>query len=280
MTVANDERLLDRLTKVLAVVPGVRALVLGGSRGRGTATEDSDYDIGLYYEAALPLDVGALRQVVAMLDDRGAQAEITTIGGWGPWINGGGWLSIAGSRVDLLYRDLDLVSEVIGECQAGRFTCHYQPGHPHGFITTIYAAEVSCCRPLFDPHGVLQSLKQLTTPYPAKLRSALVARFLWEAQFALDNARHGRGRTDTNYTAGCCFRAVASLCQALAALNGEYLLNEKGAVGFVDRLPTCPSAFASRVAALFGNIGSGAPAAALDEAKTLIGETAALAKGA
>src|SRR5436190_7371106 len=107
----------------------------------------------------MPLDVAALRAVVAALDDRGPEAEVTEIGGWGPWINGGGWLTISGKRVDLLYRDLGHVREVIEACRAGNVIALYQVGHPHAFVTAIYAGEVAACVPLRDVQGVLQRLK-------------------------------------------------------------------------------------------------------------------------
>ena len=39
------------------------------------------------YRANRPIDVAALAKVVAVLDDRGAEASVTPIGGWGPWID-------------------------------------------------------------------------------------------------------------------------------------------------------------------------------------------------
>jgi hypothetical protein len=62
----------------------------GGSRASGTATPQSDYDLGLYYEADDPLDVDSLTTTIAALDNTGLAARVTPIGGWGPWINGGG----------------------------------------------------------------------------------------------------------------------------------------------------------------------------------------------
>src|SRR4029077_16871396 len=50
MAEPNDEVLIGRLVRAFGGVPGVRAIVLGGSRARGEATAQSDYDIGLYYE--------------------------------------------------------------------------------------------------------------------------------------------------------------------------------------------------------------------------------------
>jgi hypothetical protein len=280
MTVANDAKLLKRLTEALAAVKGVRAIVLGGSRARGLASERSDYDIGLYYDPSAPLDIAALRSAVMLLDDRGEAAEITDIGGWGPWINGGGWLTIAGTRVDLLYRDLFRARTVIDECRAGQVGCYYQAGHPHGFVTAIYAGEVAVCVPLADSTGDIARLKALTTPYPLRLREALTPKFIWEAQFALDNARHGRAGDDVNYVNGCCFRAIASLCQVLCALNGEYLLNEKGAVAFCERLARHPADFTDRVETIYRTAGAGLPAPALDVLDGLVQETAELAKTA
>jgi hypothetical protein len=278
MAVANDKALLDRITRALADVRGVRAIVLGGSRARGIASERSDYDIGIYYDAVMPLDMAGLRVAVAALDDRGA--EITEIGGWGPWINGGGWLTISGMRVDLLYRDLARVRTTIDECRAGEVGCFFQPGHPHGFVTAIYAGEVAVCVPLADPFSDIATLKALTTPYPDALRQALVKKFIWQAQFALENAQHGRASEDINYVSGCCFRAVASLCQVLAALNGEYLLNEKGAVAFCEHLAQRPKDFATRVATVYRTAGTGLPAGALDVLDGLVRETGGFLKTA
>src|SRR5258707_9930194 len=114
MADANAEALLRRLVVALSAVPGVEAIALGGSRARGMAIATSDYDIGLYYCANRPIDVAALGKVAAILDDRGVEASsVTPIGGWGPWIDGGGWLVVGGVHVDLLYRDLDRVGAAI-----------------------------------------------------------------------------------------------------------------------------------------------------------------------
>jgi predicted nucleotidyltransferase len=273
MTDANDEALLRRLVVALSAVPGVEAIALGGSRARGTAVATSDYDIGLYYRANRPIDVAALGKVAAVLDDRGVEASVTPIGGWGPWIDGGGWLVVGGVHVDLLYRDLDRVGAAIDDAHAGKVERFYQPGHPHAFLPTIYMGEVACARLLHDPAGTLAALQRRTTPYPAALAVALRERFEWEADFALANARKSLDRGDVSYLAGCAFRAIACLCQTLFAVNGVYLLNEKGAVAAVDGFALAPSGFAARVAAVFADLGSGVPAAALDRLQELIVET-------
>jgi hypothetical protein len=276
MTVANDEALLGRLVVALAPVPGVEAVALGGSRARGAATAGSDYDIGLYYRGSRPIDIAALRRVAASLDDRGAAAEVTALRGWGPWIDGGGWLLIDGVHVDLLYRDLDRVSMAIDDAHAGKVEPHYQPGHPHAFLPAIYAGEVAYARALHDPTGSLAALQTRTTPYPSALAAALRRRFEWEATFALANARKSLDRGDISYLVGCAFRAIASLCQTLFALNGVWLLNEKGAVAAVDGFACKPADFSQRIARLYADLGSGAGAAALDRLEGLLTEAQSL----
>jgi hypothetical protein len=281
MTAANDETLLARLVRALGGVPGVRAIVLGGSRARGEASAQSDYDIGLYYEPDNPIDVGRLAKAAVLLPGAAGSA-VTAIGEWGPWINGGAWLTIQAEegqgdaraqRVDLLYRDLAKVRAVIADCCAGKIERVYQPGHPHAFVSAIYMGEVAQCQPLWDPEGVLAPLKRQCEPYPPALGEALIRAFFWEARFALENAAHGRGREDANYLAGCGFRSVACLCQALFAQNRTYLLNEKGAVAGVERLAVKPADFAGRVARALAEGAAGLPAL-----MALVEETASLLK--
>ena len=276
MSDANDEALLSRLVGALAPVPGIEAIALGGSRARGTATAASDYDIGLYYRGRRPIDIAALGKVATALDDRGSSAEVTPLGGWGPWVDGGAWLLIDGIHVDLLYRDLERVTAAIDAAHAGRVEPHYQPGHPHAFLPTIYVGEVAYARMLHDPARSLAALQARAMPYPPVLAAALRKRFEWEASFAVANAHKGLDRGDVSYLAGCIFRAVASLCQTLFALNGVYLLNEKGAVAAVGGFDRKPADFVDRITAIYADLGTGAHEAALARLETLVSETAAL----
>jgi len=268
----NNDALLARLVRAFGGVPGVRAIVLGGSRARDEAAPHSDYDIGLYYEDEHPIDVGRLAKAAMTLPGV-ASSSVTAIGEWGPWINGGAWLTVEGTRVDLLYRSLDKVRAVIEACHAGKIERVYQPGHPHAFVSSIYMGEVALARMLWDPDSVLTSLKRQCDPYPAALGEALIRTFFWEAKFALENAAHGRGRDDPAYVAGCAFRCVACLCQALFAQNRVYFLNEKGAPAAVERLAVKPRDFAARVRRAVAD-----GAAGLEGLMALVEETAGLLK--
>src|SRR5688572_24657650 len=142
-----EDALLARVVEALRPVQGLSALVLGGSRGRGTAGPTSDYDIGLYYEPDAPIDVEALRSAIAPLVDD-PLSTVTQIGEWGPWINGGGWLTIGGVEVEIAAR-----------------------------------------------------------------------------------------RAELTHIAGCAYRALCCAAQVLFALNGRYLINEKGAVAEAATYP-------------------------------------------
>lgn len=249
--------LLQRMVPVLAEVPGMGAIALGGSRARGTATETSDYDIGLYFSAERALDTITLLKAVRLFADAPEAAQVTPIGGWGPWIVGGGWLSVTGRKVDLLYRNIEAVADIIAKCCAGEVTMHYQPGHPHGFCSAIWMGEVALCVPLHDPEGRIATLKAATSPYPRALRDALIRKFDWEILFAIENAELAAARAEQTHVAGCVYRALACTAQVLFALNERYLINEKGALQEAATLPRTIPDIAKRASDLWRLIGSG-----------------------
>ena len=131
----NSVQIANDIAGHLVQIEGVRAVVLGGSWARGAGDANSDVDLGIYYDPATPLDIAGLRALAAELDDSHSGDVVTEIGGWGPWINGGAWLTVNGQRVDWIYRDLALVRQIIEACAAGNPKIYYQAGHPHGFHT-------------------------------------------------------------------------------------------------------------------------------------------------
>lgn len=245
------ETLIQNIVAELKTVAGVRAIVLGGSRARGTHTDSSDIDLGIYYDPRHGLDLEALGNVATRLDDRHQTDLLTGLGGWGPWINGGGWLHIQSVPVDFLYKDLAQIGAIIDACLRGQVEIFYQPGHPHGFVSYIYLSEIAVCQPLWDPDGVIAHLKSKVLPYPVALQKAILEKFAWEMDFAIGNAKKGVDRADVTYAAGCCFRSVMCLLQVLFALNQEYWLNEKGAVAIANRFPRKPAELQNRVQEVF-----------------------------
>jgi hypothetical protein len=276
----TPDPLPDRVSAALAAVPGVVAVALGGSRATGAAHAASDYDIGLYFSEGAGLDVARLLEAAKGLVDEPGAAWLTEVGGWGPWIVGGGWLTIAGRKVDLLYRPIESVETVIRDCREGRVSMDYQPGHPHGFCSAIWMGEVALCRPLGDPQGAIAALKAMTVPYPEKLGEALIRRFQWETRFSIENAQTAVPGGDRSHIAGCAFRSLACAGQVLFALNRLYLINEKGALAAAARLPLTVVNLAERVRSVWQAIGLRAFDSALGELGSIEREVAGLTDAA
>lgn len=236
-----DERRLHHLAADLARVPGVVGVVLGGSRARGDHVPESDVDLCLYYRS--PLNVPALQTLAERVS--GPDARLTEPGGWGPWVDGGGWLHFDGTPVDWLYRDADRVLAGWAAACAGRYAFHAQVGHPLGVPDFAYPGELALGVLLADPTGELAELQQQFRRYPPAVREALMAG-LWEAKFALENARKALTRADTVYVAGCLFRAVLLCAHALHGQAGGWLVNEKGAAASAGRLDEAPDRFTER----------------------------------
>ncbi|MQY12575.1 hypothetical protein SRB5_27110 [Streptomyces sp. RB5] len=227
----------DQLTRV----DGVVAVLLGGSRARGTHRPDSDWDLGVYYRG--DLDTDALRRLAA--DLTGAPVEVAGPGGWGPWVDGGAWLTTPeGEAVDWILRDTDRVHAVWRDCREGRYEIGVQPGHPLGFFSPVYAGEVALGQVLADPSDELTDLRAQTTAYPQALGKALYEGALWEAGFCLDIA--AKAPHDALYVHLCLARCVGLLTQALHARAGRWCLNEKGALTAAADLPGAPADFADR----------------------------------
>lgn len=75
---------------------------------------------------------------------------------------------------------------------------------------------------------------------------------------------------------GCGFRCITCLWQVLFAMNGIYLLDEKGAVAETESLARRPDAFAARVAASLQAMLAGHPSDGLCGLDQLVKETHAL----
>ena len=238
--------ILDKSAAALSQVAGIQAIVLGGSRARGTHTPSSDIDIGIYYNAA-SLDLAALEQAAQSADDEHRNNLITPPGGWGQWVNGGGWLMIDNYHVDFLLRDIERVEKVIAESQEGIVTAHYQTGHPHAYLNTMDMGEVAVCKMLWESGGHLSTLKHTAEQYPAKLKKAIIDFFSFEAGFSLVFAQNSSEKDDIYYVTAHIVRSVSAINQVLFALNEEYCLNEEKDVSMKNSIAIRPDEYKRRI---------------------------------
>jgi hypothetical protein len=259
-TPAWVDEICGRVAARLAPIVGIKAVALGGSRARGTAREDSDIDLGLYYDPGAPFAIKELDAAAYELDERHASGLVTPLGAWGPGVNGAGWLTIGGRRVDLLYRDLWRVRAVIEQCLRGEIGAVYQLGHPLGFQNQIYAGELHVCRTLYDPAAELAALKQLVEVYPPRMRRALVDKHLFDAQFEIEIAAGPAGRGDVVYVSQSLTQAAGFMVLVLHALNERFFLNEKNAFVESGSFALRPLNFHSEVERLLRRPGNSAAA--------------------
>ncbi|WP_030682982.1 nucleotidyltransferase domain-containing protein [Streptomyces sp. NRRL B-1347] len=208
----TDDAFLRSVTERLAALPAVHAVTLGGSRAQGTHTPDSDWDVAVYYRGAF--DPADLRAV-------GWDGEVSELGDWGGGVfNGGAWLSIEGRRVDVHYRDLDVVEHELAEARQGRF--HWEPlmFHLAGVPSYLLVAELAVNQVL---SGTLPR-----PDYPRALRGTAPA--FWRGRAALTlryakGAYAGRGRATE--VAGALAVAAMDTAHAVLAARGEWTTNEK-----------------------------------------------------
>ena len=160
----EQHKLVSSLVKRLSAIDGVKAIVLAGSHARGRAQPDSDIDVGLFYSDSAPFSIPSVRALAEEINDT-AGPVVTDFYGWGPWVNGGAWLTIGGQRVDLIYRSLEHVERVVGDAEAGRYEVHYLQQPPFGFFSATYLGEIAVCIPLFDPDARLDTFKRRVANY-------------------------------------------------------------------------------------------------------------------
>jgi predicted nucleotidyltransferase len=245
---AEKRNLVRQFVAKLETVANVQAIALGGSFARGLAQTDSDIDLVLYYRETRPFQPTDLAEAVAELTLNAPQ--LTKFYGWGPWVNGGGWLDTAQGRVDLLYRNLDQVERVIAAAHQGQIAHDYFQQPIFGYHSTTYMAETFDGRPLADPHRELQKLRETVLTYPPKLRLTLVRNALLSAEFDLIHAVKFAERADALGTVGCCARIIYHFLLCWFALNERYYPGEKGALVLLESLPIKPDAAVGRLKAV------------------------------
>lgn len=251
------DNIIQLVREKLSSLSFIEGIVLGGSRARGTHTEDSDIDIGIYYHSE-SLDLDTINQLALELDDEHRSNLIAPPGAWGNWVNGGGWLIIQGYHVDLILRDIERVEQVMKDTEQGIVTANYQTGHPHGYISAMYRGELGISKILFARSDRFCELKKQAETYPSALQKGLFDFFMFEAGFSLIFAKEKIDKDDISYVCGHCFRSISGLNQVLFAMNKEYCINEKKAVKMIDVFKIKPYGYKEKIDKIISLISSDA----------------------
>ncbi len=248
--------ILKRVVDELKEVPGVEAIVLGGSHARGRARPDSDIDIGLYYLQETPFSIQQIRQITSRINDT-PNPVVSGFGEWGRWMDGGAWLTIEGQRVDLLYRSLEKVETTFKDAVEGRFEIDFDQQPPFGFFGPTLLGEAAIAVPLHDPRSTLSALKARVSMMPDALAKAVVQSRLWSIEFGLTAfAPKFAANGDVHGVAGCLTRFAQAMVLSLFAMNRVYLVNDKTAISEIDQFKIAPARFGLRLRSVLSNIGS------------------------
>ncbi|MCU1585513.1 MAG: polymerase subunit beta [Microbacteriaceae bacterium] len=207
----DDSAFVRYVADSLAGLPGVDGVALGGSRAQGTNRPDSDWDFAVYYRDGFdPESVRAL----------GWSGNLTGLGGWGPIFNGGGAVCLEGRRIDIHYRDLELIDRIHEDAERGEFRIESLLFHQAGLPSYILLAEL----------GVNVALRGNVPrwDYPSKLRRSAPGIWWSGADLTLlyakeGHARHGR----VAQCAGLLSEAACRTAHAILAHRGEWVTNEK-----------------------------------------------------
>jgi hypothetical protein len=134
--------------------------------------------------------------------------------------NGGAWLNIAGRRVDVHYRDLDVIEYELKEAAAGRFRIEPLMFHLAGIPTYLILAELAVNTEL---HGSLPRPE-----YPPALQASAPAVWWRRAEMTLNYALGNHVPYDrTVECIGLIAQASCQTAHAVLASRAEWITNEK-----------------------------------------------------
>src|SRR5262249_41332478 len=154
------------------------------------------------------------------LAELGHFGEVHLPGSWGRIMNGGAWLSLAGMKVDVLLRDLDVTLHWTAEAREGVYEVDALLGYLAGAPTYSLMAELALNRTV---HGRLPSVGE----YPQKLSQTRRRRWHPDAEFSWAHAQMRADRGDVTGTVGQAAKAVIEAAHSIACARRVWVLNEK-----------------------------------------------------
>ncbi|CAM5647803.1 hypothetical protein SFUMM280S_02514 [Streptomyces fumanus] len=152
-----DEKFLDLVADRLAALPTVRAVTSAAPGPRAPTG---------------PTATGTWPSTTEAPSTRPASApsagRVSGVGDWGGGVfNGGAWLTVDGRRVDVHYRDLDVVEHELTEAGAGRFRVEPLMFHLAGIRRTLSSSRVPAHVPGYTSYRVPARRSGPPRPGPA-----------------------------------------------------------------------------------------------------------------
>jgi hypothetical protein len=135
-------------------------------------------------------------------------------------MNGGAWLSLGGTKVDVLLRDIDVVEHWSARAREGTFEIDALLGYVAGVPTYSLLAERAVA-------VVLRGAMPPAGEYPSRLAETAAERWRFCSAFSLDYARMHAERGNVVGVVGQVAKAVIEEAHARVCAARRWVFNEK-----------------------------------------------------
>jgi len=240
-------------------------ITLAGAHAKGLADELSDIDIYMYY--SIPKVHEAIKQIVEAFADDGRVTMTPdhvsdSVGGYYIFM-------YKGTLVEVTTRLYENAVKRINDIVDGKFDIIPESWTINGYYTFTYASEISYVKPVWDPPGFIEKMKEVIYPYPEKLKKKILEVFGARMNCAPANQEYANAvkRRDLFIVNYFVDTSLLNMVQVIYALNDRYFTGDKQMARKLAALPYCPEKLLGNLEFL---LGAHDDCGKLDEQRTLL----------
>jgi predicted nucleotidyltransferase len=229
---SNQEATLRRIVTVIADLPGVAAITLGGSTATGLADESSDLDVYVFYHQPLATSAERVARLGALADESTLEVGIPTFGLEDH-------LHMKHELIELVYLDLD---RLIAEADQAYDQGLSSEGYTTGLLYILVRSQM-----LYDATGEVTTLRaRLQAAYPEPTRARLLREHPDLLRYYLELLRISQRRDDLLFVQHMRYSVQTIFFNLLFALNRQYHPGGKRLLSHAQRCAIQPFALADR----------------------------------
>ena len=241
------------MARVLAKIPGVKAVVFGGLWDHDKADEHVDIDLKVCYLDRSPPATERLLKAAKQFTPN--IQRFIPIKKKDPW-KAIASLNVNSEKIDWHFQSLDKYADVIDEAKEGVFVWDKEYP-PYGFPNSRYLGWIHHAVILHDPTHAFADLKKEVEQYPEALQKEIIQKCLWEAELFLPRAKKVAKRNEIFAAMNYITYVIVAITYILFALNKTYYFADKGAVNATDSFFIKPKNYAKRTINLLAHPGQG-----------------------
>lgn len=230
---------IQTIIKSLSDIPRVQFIGLGGSRGLGLESPESDYDVVIFREDGDVIDheliLNVLRPFINLDRYKHYRGFIETE------IDGKYKLEIFQKRVQ------DVKNELVN-MNKGAFRMIHPKLMPFGSISTIIISHIVYFKICEDKFGVYKKLIESALPMSLLLKKTLLSYFSSQLDIILIHANKIKSQQDCQYFLALMSHAVYCINILIFASNDRYPILERGGSQYiVKHLKNIPKDYESLI---------------------------------